>query len=150
MIANEILNRWLQYAGVEESHNLLSTQYKVQQCCRTLAKLQEYDPESLFSVMYAKRCFLRICGEYSIKLYDILSDAGSLSEERELWTMFHSPEVTHVESTLLNSVDSLVSRVTQQKQLGERDLEKEKDVLLDSVEAVVDDIQKTCILAVIS
>ena len=140
MIANEILNRWLQYAGVEESHNLLSTQYKVQQCCRTLSKLQEYDPESLFSVMYAKRCFLRICGEYSIKLYDILNDAGSLSEERELWAMFHSPEVTHVESTLLNSVDSLVFRVTQQKQLGERDLEKEKDVLLDSVEVVVDDI----------
>lgn len=142
MTANDILNRWLQYAGVEESHNLLSAQYKVQQCCRTLAKLQEYDPEGLFSVMYAKRCFLRICGEYSIKLYDILNDAGSLSEERELWAMFHSPEVTHVESTLLNSVDSLVSRVTQQKQLGERDLEKEKDVLLDSVEVVVDDIQK--------
>ena len=39
MTANEILNRWLQYAGAEESHNLLSTQYKVQQCCRTLAKL---------------------------------------------------------------------------------------------------------------
>lgn len=142
MTANDILNRWLQYAGVEESHNLLSTQYKVQQCCRTLAKLQEYDPEHLFSVMYAKRCFLHICGEYSIKLYDILSDAGSLREERELWAMFHSPEVAQVETTLLNSVDSLVSRVTQQKQLGQRDLEKEKDVLLDSVEAVVDDIQK--------
>lgn len=136
MTPYDILNRWAEYA------NVYSAQYLAHQSCDHLQKIREYDPNGLFSVMYAKIKFIQICNECTLKFIRILKEPDCLKEEREIWNMFHSDEVLLMEESLLDSIDRIVQQVTQQKQLGKRDLEQEKDALSGSIEAVVDDISK--------
>lgn len=136
MTPYDILNRWAEYA------NVYSAQYLAHQSCDHLQKIREYDPNGLFSVMYAKIKFIQICNECTLKFIRILKEPDCLKEEREIWDMFHSDEVLLMEESLLDSIDRIVQQVTQQKQLGKRDLEQEKDALSGSIEAVVDDISK--------
>ena len=143
MTPYDILNRWAKYAEYATNDTKpVNMQAPAYQSCELLQKIREYDPNGLLSVMYAKNKFIKSCEEYAIKLIYILQDPSCLNEERELWDMFHSEDVQRMEESLLDSIDQLVQQVTQQKQIGERDLERERDVLLGSIEAVVDDISK--------
>ena len=146
MTPYDILNRWAAYSEYTPNEtkalNMLSSQYPAYRSCEQLQKIREFDPNGLFSVMYAKNKFIKICEEFSIKLILIMQDPDCLKEERELWEIFHSEDVRQMEESLLNNIDQLVQQVTQQKQLGARDLEQEKEALLGSIESVVDDMSK--------
>lgn len=61
MTPYDILNRWAEYANVH------SAQYLAHQSCDHLQKIREYDPNGLFSVMYAKLKFIQICNECTLK-----------------------------------------------------------------------------------
>lgn len=146
MTAFDILNHWAKYTKYDpkqRSFNILSANYKANRCCKQIEKISSFDPTGAFSVMYAKKCFLEICNEFQIKLIDFIRDRNALKEECEMWDIFHSEDELRVEQNVLDAIDRLVQQATNKKMLGTRDLEKEKEVLLDSVDSVVDDLT-TC------
>lgn len=145
MTAFDILNHWAEYTKYDpeqKSFNMLSATYKANRCCKQIEKISSFDPTGAFSVMYAKKCFLEICNEFQIKLIDFMQNRNALKEECEMWDIFHSEDELRVEQNILDAIDHLVQQATNKKMLGSRDLEKEKEVLLDSVDSVVDDLTK--------
>lgn len=58
MTPYDILNRWAAYSEYTPNEtkalNMLSSQYPAYRSCEQLQKIREFDPNGLFSVMYAK------------------------------------------------------------------------------------------------
>lgn len=63
MTPYDILNRWAAYSEYTPNEtkalNMLSSQYPAYRSCEQLQKIREFDPNGLFSVMYAKNKFIK-------------------------------------------------------------------------------------------
>lgn len=146
MDALSILNRFAEYGNYDpdqHSFNLLSKDYRIHRCYEKINAIREFDPTGAFSVMYAKSCFINICEQVKVTAADILRNPSLLDEEKEIWSMFHSEDELTVERSILDTINALVIRSADKKMLGDRDLDKERDTLLSSVESVVDELS-TC------
>ena len=62
MTPYDILNRWAAYSEYTPNEtkalNMLSSQYPAYRSREQLQKIREFDPNGLFSVMYAKNKFI--------------------------------------------------------------------------------------------
>ena len=59
-----------------------------------------------------------------------------------MWDIFMSEDFSVVEKQFLDTIDSLASKIVGVKQIGERDLEKERAALFDSIVSVTEELTK--------
>lgn len=146
MTAHEILQHWLTYTKYDpeqKSFNLLSTNYAFNRASKEMAAVMEYDPSGTIAVLYAKDFYIHLCKESKITLYDLFTDSDTeLAADREMWNFFMSEDVTAVEKQFLDAINALTSQVIDVKQIGERDLEKERAVFFDSITSVTEELTK--------
>jgi hypothetical protein len=146
MTAHEILEAWFRYTDFdpEQTHfHLGSINYAAHRINKQLISMLAYDPTGTISVICAKDCFLNICKEIRLPLLDVLAHPDELDRERELYRMFTGKDVEQAETALLDNVDTIVRNVIPVAMIGERDIEKEKEVLLSSISDVTTELQ-TC------
>lgn len=145
MTAKEILEKWLKYTKYDENQktfNLLSANYYLHRCTEQMQKVMQFDPTGTLAVLFAKQRFLALCKEAKVSLYELFTTPEMIQEDREMWDIFTGEDVKAVESALLDSIDALVRQVVPTKMLGERNLDEERDSLLDSIESVVEELEK--------
>ena len=145
MNAIDILEKWFNYSEYDPNRttfNLLSSDYMMHKACENIEKLSSYDPSGTFAVLYAKHCFEECLKQARVKAYDVVANPDYLIEEREMYNIFNSPDVTTIENALLNDFNTLIMNATQGRQIGVRDREKEKEALFSSITAVTEQLVK--------
>lgn len=146
MTVQEILQYWLDYTKYDpdqKSFNLLSSNYTFHRASKAMSAVMEFDPTGTIAVLYAKDVYLQICKEQKVSLFDLWS--GKISELKDgkiMWDIFMSEDFSVVEKQFLDEIDFLVSIIVGVKQIGNRDLEKERSVLFDSVVSVTEELTK--------
>lgn len=145
MTAVEILKKWLEYAEYDPgSHTSrpLTALGQFQDCCKVIAKFMPYDPSAELAVLYAQRRYESILENFQFSALDVISQPEDLQDHIKMWRLLHSEDMTAIQENVLNTLDTMVSKVIPAKQIGSRDLDAEKDVLLASIEAVVEELDK--------
>lgn len=143
MTASEILSLWAKYSEYDENQtrfNLMSTNYWYHEAGKKMTAIMQFDPTGTMAVLYAKRIFMDTCKACKVKVFDLLENPDYLAADRKMWDIFMSEDVASVESHILNGIDSLVQQVISVKELGERNKEKEKEALYNSIETVVEEL----------
>lgn len=144
MTTQEILQHWLDYTKYDpnqKSFNLLSSNYAFYRASKAMSAVMEFDPTGTIAVLYAKEVFLQICKEQSVSLFDLLSgEIPELKDGKTMWDIFMSDDFSVVEKQFLDAIDSLTSKVVGVKPIGERDLEKERAALFDSIVSVTEEL----------
>ena len=144
MTAQEILNKWLDFTGYDENQqkfNMLSSNYYFHRATEQMKKAMRFDDGGTLAVLYAKQSFMELCKELKISLFDLFSDPDACKGEKEMWDILMSEDVRAVEENLLNSVDTLVRSVVPTQLLGDRDINQERETLLESIGAVVEELE---------
>lgn len=145
MTAHDILSKWLEYTKYDENQtkfNMLSSNYYFHCTTEKMKKVMQFDPSGTLAVLFAKQAFLKLCKESSISYFDLFTKPEEVAEDREMWDILISSEETKkVEEELLSSIDTLVQQVVPTKMLGDRDKGKEREVLLDSIATVVEELE---------
>lgn len=146
MTAQQIIEKWLTYSKYnadEHSFVLGSAHYEMHKISDGISKIMEYDPKCVMSVLYVKTKFEELCREAKTSLFDVLNGSTGLdTNDREMWRILHSDDVLTVENEILDRISSLIQKGSKQVQIGERDLEKERENLADAVISVVDELCK--------
>ena len=146
MKAQEIIEKWLAYSKYDENEHrfiLGSTHHEMHRISAGISKIMEYDPRCVMSVLYVKTKFEALCKECKTTLFDVLNGSTELEpEDYEMWSILHSADVSAVEDEILDRMSMLLQKSSQQAQIGERDLEKEREHLSDAVISVVDELCK--------
>lgn len=143
MTANEILGLWAEYSKYDENQtrfNLMSTNYWYHEAGKKMTAIMQFDPTGTMAVLYAKRIFMDTCKACKVKVFDLLENPDYLATDRKMWDIFMSEDVASVESHILNGINSLFQQVISVKELGERNKEKEKEALYNSIETVVEEL----------
>lgn len=145
MTAVEILKRWLEYAEYDPDSRTsrpLTDLGQFQNCCKVIAKFMPYDPSAELAVLYAQRRYETVLKNFQFNALEVISHPEDLQEHIEMWRLLHSEDMTAIQESALNTLNAMVSRVIPTKQIGSRNLDAEKEVLLDAVEAVVEELDK--------
>lgn len=100
-----------------------------------------YDPECCIAALYAKSVFLQWTENRCISLFNLFSNPNDLDSIKDLWQMFHSPDVEEIETTFLTRFSNLLDSICATA-IGERDLESEKKTLLNTIIAVCKELPK--------
>ncbi len=146
MTTQEILQHWLDYTKYDpnqKSFNLLSSNYAFHRASKAMSAVMEFDPTGTIAVLYAKDVLLQICKEQSVSLFDLWSGKiPELKDGKTMWDIFMSEDFSVVEKQFLDAIDSLASKIVGVKQIGERDLGKERAALFDSIVSVTEELTK--------
>lgn len=140
MNAIEILERWASYSEYDpeqKKFNLLSTNYEMNRICKAIEAINAFDPTGTMAVLYTKKAFESLCADVRVTMREVLEKPETFHDDMEMWNLLHSEDVKAVETSLLDSIDQLVTQVVPTKQLGERNREQERTALYGSVETVV-------------
>lgn len=139
----EAFGRYAKYDPAQKSFNMMSSEWvyhhageKITQVCDT------FDPTGTLAALYAKRIYMNVISNYQVKLLEVLQDTAGYMEEKQMYDLMTGPEVAEMEKTYLDGLNDTIQKMTGKPMLGERDLEKEKEVLYEAVEVVVDNIGK--------
>lgn len=142
----DILSRWFEFSGYDpDQHkfNLLSSEYDYHKAGDRITELlRDYEPSGALAVMYAKQKFINSMKESRVNLWNVLSEPEKLKPYQEAYADFHSPVVMEGEQMISDNITKLIEKISGKPMLGDRDMEKEKSVIAESVETVVDNIQK--------
>lgn len=150
MNAQEILNEWGKYSKYDSEQRkfiLGSLSWEYHKIGKAISEILPYDPDGTISVLYAKTRFEALSKEAKfspVSLYDALTDPSVLdiSQEKKMWSIFQSEDCKAIEESVLNSLNAIVISAVADKQIGERDLNAEREVLTQSVENVVSALSK--------
>lgn len=146
MNAHEILQQWLAYTKYDpdqKTFNMLSVNYAFNRASQEMAAVMEYDPTGTIAVLYAKDFFVSLCKESKISYYNLFTDNDKeLEEDRKMWDIFMSEDVMAVEKQFLDAINALASQVIAVRQIGDRDLEKERAVLFESIASVTEELTR--------
>ena len=144
MTIQEILSRWFEFSGYDPNQhkfNLLSSEWDYHKAGdRISALLRDYEPSGALAVLYAKQVFKKAMQDTRIRLWDILDKPEELKEYQAAYADFHSPVVLEGEKAFADRLQKVVEQICGKAMLGERNLEQEKAVIADSVEAVVENL----------
>ena len=144
MTTKEILEYWTEFTKYDPnqtSFNLFSKEYLYHKISKEMTSVMEYDPSGVIAVLYAKNFFMQFCKEIKVFIFDLWSDSGlDLSEEKKMWDIFVSEDVTVMEKWFLDAINAIVSKVIGAKQVGNRNLEKERTALFDSISSVTEEL----------
>lgn len=145
MTTIEILNKWAEYTNYDPDQtrfNLMNGEWEVHRCNNNIQLISEYDPTGALSVMYAKSVCRKILQERRVCVFDAVSNPELLRESAEMWAIFDGKDVTAIEDRFVDTLDVIVRQIAGKQMLGERDRDAEKDALLRSVVAVVEELSK--------
>ena len=144
MKAQEIIEKWLKYSKYDaDEHRFVlgSAHHEMHRISDGISQIMEYDPKCVMSVLYVKTKFEALCKECRTTLLDVLNGSTGLEpEDREMWDILHSADVTAVEDEILDRMTTLLQKSSNQMQLGERDHASEREHLADAVISVVDEL----------
>ena len=144
MKAQEIIEKWLKYSKYDaDEHRFVlgSAHHEMHRISDGISQIMEYDPQCVMSVLYVKTKFEALCKECRTTLFDVLNGSTGLEpEDREMWDVLHSADVTAVEDEILDRMTTLLQKSSNQMQLGERDHASEREHLADAVISVVDEL----------
>ena len=146
MTPSEILNRWAVYSKFDPNQtrfNLMSDEYTFHRCNEQLVKFMEYDPTGAIGVLYARSVFEKALDDKRVNLMNIVKQPDIIRDEIEMWKIFNSPSIQTIQQELLDRINQLVIQITSNKMIGERDIEAERNALLQSVDAIVEQLS-TC------
>lgn len=143
--AQNIVEKWLvfsKYDPEQTRFDLLSQHYVMHQATELMAKITEFDPTCTVSAMYAKRVFEGICKSSKVSLSDLFTHPDVVAEARDMWQLFHSAEFDAVEMALLDKLNDMVMKVIPEAQIGERDIDAERETMLSGIENVTEELTK--------
>ena len=135
----EAFGKYSKYDPAQKSFNAMSSEWvyhhageKITQVC------DEFDPSGTLAALYAKRVYMNVISNSQVKLLEMLSDEAGYLEEKQMYDLMTGAEVAEMEKAYLDGLNDTIQKMTGKSMLGERDLEKEKEVLYAAVELVVD------------
>ena len=141
----DILEKFRKYADHDpnETHfDLLSNTYEYHRCCKQIAAMAHFDPNGIFSVLYAKQVFLRVMENSKIKVLKLLENPDIFSEEKEMFGLFSSDTYIEAENGVLNLISDVIRMGGRTEQIGDRNLDKERETLTESLCAVAEELSK--------
>jgi len=139
----EILNEWAGYSKYDEtqrSFNLNSVNYLYHETGDFIKAIMGFDPSGIMALLFAKDVFMQVCKTAEVKVIDLFKDPHKLDEDLRMWELFSSESISEIEQKLLDSMDCIVQKVIETKAIGERDREKEKGCLYQSINTVVKEL----------
>ena len=146
MTQKDILDYWAKYSEYDENQtrfNLMSTNYRYHETGKKMAAIMQFDPTGIMAVLYAKLIFTETCKLCNIKVFDILENPDYLADEKQMWDVFMSDDVKAIETQMVDNIDGLIQKTVPTKEIGNRNKEKEKESLYNSIETVVEELT-TC------
>ena len=145
MTVPEILNKWAEYSEYDPEQtrfNLLSSNYEMHRASEKAKAINAFDNTGKMAVLYLKEMYRQICEQSSVRLISYLKDPTCLKEHLEMWQIFQSDDVTAIENDILGGMNALIERIVPVKQIGERDKEKEREVLAEAVTSVTEELRE--------
>lgn len=145
MEALEILKAWLKYTDYDpdrKSFYLGSVESSYHSCNKTISQFMPYNPTGEIAVLYAKQQFQKIMADKRVNAFDVISKPELLNTHIDMWKLLSSDDVTVIERTVLDDINSLLEQVVPAKMLGVRDLDGEYRALMGAITAVVEALHK--------
>lgn len=145
MQASEILKAWLQYTDYDPNRTafyLGSLQSSYHTCNKTISSFMPFNPSGEFAVLYAKKQFQKILSDNRINAFEAISHPELLKPHTDMWKLFTSEDITAIEKTVLDELDSLLAQVIPAKLIGTRDRESEYTALMGAIGSVVEALHK--------
>ncbi len=107
-----------------------------------MSNIMEFDPTGAIAVLYAKQIYMQLCKEQTVSLYDLFTENNKegLAADREMWNILVSKDVMAAEQQILDTIDAIIAQAGGMKQIGERDMKKEKEALFDGIAGVVEEL----------
>lgn len=142
----DVLNNFAEYADFREekkSFSLFGDDYHMNKVCKAIKKTTStFDTEGRMSVLYAKQAYLEHIRDTRIRVSDIFDKPDRLAGEIKMHDMFFSETVRQIEQEYINALNAVIERVIGVPVLGERDLDKEREVVMNSLSSVVSNLFK--------
>ena len=145
MTVPEILNKWAEYSEYDPNQtrfNLLSSNYEMHRASEKAKAINAFDNTGKMAVLYLKEMYRQICEQSSVRLISYLKDPTCLQEHLEMWQIFQSDDVTAIENDILGGMNALIERIVPVKQIGERNKDKEREVLAEAVTSVTEELRE--------
>ena len=145
MTVPEILNKWAEYSEYDPNQtrfNLLSSNYEMHRASEKAKAINAFDNTGKMAVLYLKEMYRQICEQSSVRLISYLKDPTCLKEHLEMWQIFQSDDVTAIENDILGGMNALIEHIVPVKQIGERDKDKEREVLAEAVTSVTEELRE--------
>lgn len=142
-IAEEILQKWLEFSNydlVQTHFHLFSSEWKMHEATKRMERICQFDPSCTVAALYAKAVFLDICKDTNISVFELFETPEIVDEARDMWTLFHSRELQEIEDALVDRIDGLVRQIVPTAQIGTRDMNAERGVLLNSIATVTEEL----------
>lgn len=134
---------YINYNPDQKSFDLMSNDWTFHQAGKTISTICErFDRSGNMAVLYAKKVYLKVLAESRVRLSDVLSHRDLLANEMEMYDLFHGSDVEEIENNYVEALHRTILEITGMKEIGERDLNKEKQVVYDSLEAVTEQLGK--------
>ena len=132
---------YIHYDPDQHKFNLLSNEYTLHKAGDTITTIcNRFDSSGRMAVLYAKKVYLKTIADTRLKLVDVLQNRQGLEDEFKMYDVFVGEEVTKIESDYIEALHQTVLRITGKQEIGERDLEQEKKVVYDSLDAVLESL----------
>lgn len=140
----DILNKWAQFSDYDKNRNSFTIgniTYEFHQIGQTVSNIieEEFDPSGITSLIYIRKSFDNVAKNSRVRLYDLIT--RQYDDAIEMYDTLHQPELEEYENIFIDKVSELITQITG-LQIGERDLEKEKDVVVSCLTDVVENLRK--------
>ena len=141
----EILAKFAEFIDYEKlkeqkAFNMLSCEYEFKRIGEKIENLVKFDPSGSLAVMFAASEFERVMKNAKISVLDLLKNPNGLDEEIKMYHLFTSSEIEDIKDKYINDIDKIIRQSVNL--VGERDIIKEKEVLLDNVVHLAENIRK--------
>lgn len=144
MEAFDILKAFGEYTGYDPGQtvfNLLSNNYVYHNAGKVITTIcDNYDPTGRMAVLYAKKIYDNVIRESRVKMYDLLTHHEEYLRERQMFDIFNGEDVRRIEKEYMDALNAMITRVTGMKEIGERDLDKERETLYSAIEDVAEQL----------
>jgi hypothetical protein len=142
----EIINQWLKYSKYDpdaKSWKYGTIQFDTKTGNSLLQHITDtYDKSGILSVLYAKSMFIDWIKSNTTTYFDIFNNPEKFKEDQNMWNMFNGEYILHFEEHMLNQIDLLIDKNISVKQLGDKDNQYNRDILLNSLSTVIDSLEK--------
>lgn len=140
----DILEKWAEYTSYnpnQTSFNLNNQNYNLHALNKRIEYIvKTYDETGALAIIQAKIMFKRLLkgGTYNALAY--MENPSIVARDKEMWDIFHCPEVTKAENAYVNTVDQLSQRVIGRFLIGERDTNAIMEDLFEATDVVMDSL----------
>lgn len=117
----EMLEKWAKYTEYDPeqtSFNLLSVNYELNKICKKMTLLTEhFDPTGAMALIYAKNMYTDLLKKVKFTVEDYLNDPHLLDDEKEIYDMFRSENMSNIEYLFEQNINVVVEKVIGKKMI---------------------------------